>query len=196
MISAQKNKHCSLAKHLSILFTLLISTGNLSAENEILLQADRALRDEQRGITIYEGNVELLHGVLSINAARIEVNDKDKKIKKITALGNPAIFSQAKTNTSGPIKARSNRVTYDVRKGSLTLTGDASIQQSGSEFSGEQIIYDTKTEIVKASGSENEPSKRVRVVLQTDDIDESSQTILENSPVIVEKNTNAEANSQ
>ncbi|MGE8358313.1 MAG: lipopolysaccharide transport periplasmic protein LptA, partial [Microvirgula sp.] len=56
----------------------------------INIEADQASLDQQKGVTVYEGNVILTQGTSKLTAAKLTVNQDKAGNQFGTAIGNPA----------------------------------------------------------------------------------------------------------
>jgi lipopolysaccharide export system protein LptA len=169
-----------------LLFTallLLLAAGRVLALAEdrsqpISIKAARLEIDQKKGMSTYEGNVEMQQGSMVITATRIVVHHKNNEVSRIEADGTPVKIRQTPAPGKEETRAEARRVEYDLKAATLRLTGRAHIWQDGNEFSGETITYDNQRGMVRASGSgastgatgseqKGEPKKeRVEVILQ------------------------------
>lgn len=152
------------------LLLCLLASGRVLAlaedrDQPISLKADRLEINQKSGVGSYEGNVELQQGSLRITAARILVRRKGNELTLIEADGTPVKITQRPAPGREETRAEARRIVYDLKQGTLRLTGQAHIWQNGNEFSGETIIYDNLRGMVRASGDEQK-KERVEVILQ------------------------------
>jgi lipopolysaccharide transport protein LptA len=89
----------------------------------------------------------------------------EKKLQRAVAEGAPATLLQQGDSETGPIRAEAARMEYLLQSKEIQLTGKARLWRDGNEFSGEQISYNLKQQLVKASGN-TQGDGRVRVLLQ------------------------------
>ena len=129
-------------------------------EHPFYIASDRAQLDGQRGITVYEGNVELIQGTLTIFADKITIYNHRKNISEIIASGQPARYQQKAGIEQGDIIAKANMIRYLLTKRNILLQGDASITQDGATFTGEVINYDIDSTVMRASSD-----RRVQMVI-------------------------------
>lgn len=166
-------------KTLSFTFLLLSSIHALSLESdanaEITIQSDRAEFDRKTGTAVYVGNVILEQGTLLINADQITLfSDAEQRLHKALAEGKPARFQQKMDGDKGLTKAKGHTITYMTQDKTVTLLKESELEQEGSLFSGNLIIYDIVNENVKAKGqvenktepSEDQPSGRIKMIIQ------------------------------
>jgi lipopolysaccharide export system protein LptA len=154
--------------HAFLLILLSISTTTVSAlpedENQpIRIQSDRAERDDNRGVTIYVGDVEIDQGTLHIEADKVVIESKDNDVSRIIATGSPAKMRQRPTADKEIVRAHGNTIKYDIDKELMILLDNASIEQQGSVVSSERIDYYMADGVVKAQGNAYSSTKKRRV---------------------------------
>ncbi len=133
----------------------------------IHVASDRAQRDDNRGITTYEGGVEIIQGTLKILADKVTIYTKKEGVSKIIAVGKPAHYQQIPEHTKPMVVARATKIEYYVDKEFIKLFKNAFIKQQGSSLEGQQIDYNIATAIINAN-SQNANSKddRVRTIIE------------------------------
>ncbi len=146
----------------------------------ITIEADRLELDQKRGSSHYRGNVLLQQGGLQIKADSITLYTVNKKLQRAVAEGLPATLLQQGDTPETAMRAEAQRMEYLPQSGQVELLGQARLWRNGNEFSGEQISYNLKQQLVKASGSE-QGDGRVRVLLQPETSAPMSETILPES---------------
>jgi len=100
------------------------------------------------------GNVHITQGTLNIRSARADFTISDGEIRVAKLSGTPVRMSQ-EMDDGGRMNAAASRIDYDLRADTITLTGDASIQQPGrGSIAGERIVYNTRTGQVQGGGGE------------------------------------------
>lgn len=144
-------------------------TASRAAQDPINISADRATYESGTGV--YEGNVELQQGPLSIRAERLIIDEQNRQVDRILALGSPAVL----TRSDGTVKAQANSIEYFVKSGRVILTDQALIEQQGSEIRGNRIVYDNTDQTVLAEGDKNTRQERVNMTLQPRREDEKTK---------------------
>jgi lipopolysaccharide export system protein LptA len=114
---------------------------------------------------------------MQITADSITLYSVEKKLQRVIAEGTPATLLQQGNSEAGPIRAEAAHMEYQLQSKEIQLSGKARLWRDGNEFSGEQISYNLKQQVVKASGS-TQGDGRVRVLLQP----ENSKQDEENPP--------------
>ena len=100
----------------------------------INLESDRMQVDDVKRTSVFEGNVLMTQGTLSIRADKITVRQDKDGHQYGSASGNPAVFRQkrdgAERHILGPAQrepadeVRGNYISYDSRTEYFTVTGD------------------------------------------------------------------------
>ncbi|MEJ6475528.1 lipopolysaccharide transport periplasmic protein LptA [Pseudoalteromonas piscicida] len=146
---------------------LTSSTFAMAAEqNEVIIDAGRQQAQLQSNIGIFEQNVVIIHGNRKINADRLEVHRRAElgtNKQLLVATGSPAIFSERQPD-GNLLEAKANEIRYDVAKGTLVISGDAEINQTGQKINAQVITYDIEKQLISAERSDQEDS-RVRTIL-------------------------------
>jgi len=107
-------------------------------------------------------------------AQKIIVYSDDRKLSRVVATGNPALFSQRPDDSPGDVEAQAMKVDYSALDGVLTLTNQAKLAQGGNEFQGNRIEYETHNHIVRAMANEA-GDQRVKVVIQPESLNEKKK---------------------
>jgi len=114
--------------------------------------SDRAMRDDKKGITVYEGNVIINQGTIHIKAEKVTVITVGKKVSKIICNGVPAYYQQVPNTEDGMVIARADTIEYMLETDVIQLVNNASLEQEGATLKGDRIDYDLKKEMVNARG--------------------------------------------
>ena len=101
---------------------------------------------------ILAGNVHITQGTLDIRSARADFTISDGEIRVARLTGSPVRMSQ-ELDDGGRMNATASRIDYDLGQDTITLTGNAAIQQPGQgSISGERIVYNTRTGQIQGGG--------------------------------------------
>ncbi|MDQ2078272.1 lipopolysaccharide transport periplasmic protein LptA [Marinimicrobium sp. ABcell2] len=135
-------------------------------DQPIHIESDRATHDQRKGLTIYEGSVQLTQGSLRIVADRITVQtDGNNQVEWVEAVGSPAHFEQRPRADEELVTARAESVRYTAGPGQVRLLRNAWLEQDGATMSGNRIDYDMEQEIVKAEGETGTDRPRIEMVI-------------------------------
>lgn len=134
-------------------------------EQEINIEADSAEFREPEGVTVWEGNVSMTQGSITVQADRITVHTQNGMTTRLVVEGNPAHYMQTINEGGDRVIATSNHMEYLTVEGILTLTEDARLTQQGTTLSGNQIVYDVQQHVLRASSQGDSNQERVRVTI-------------------------------
>jgi lipopolysaccharide export system protein LptA len=135
---------------------------------------------------VYEGNVFLQQGTLTLRGSRMSVQVRDKQVETVIIDGRPARFSQRPDGAESDQHAEADHIEYHTGEQRLILEGNAQIRQSDKErFSSNRIIFNLRNNTVSAGGDST--GSRVRITLQPDSVpgiapDDAPETAPETVP--------------
>lgn len=122
----------------------------------------------------YQGNVVIEQGSLRVSADELEIDASQGEGNEIfIATGNPAKYSQEQEDGS-LVTAQANKIEYHRGSRSLSLDGNAQIQQNASSVQGKSIVFNMELEQIIAEGSDQE-SGRVITTFQPVDKDKQAE---------------------
>ena len=154
-------------------FALLLTQAPITAiaaatsDTALLLQADSAEINTQKGLSTYHGNVQLKRGTLVITGDTLIVQSHEGKLQKASVTGKPATFSYQSPTEKQPIRGESPQLEYVVSGDIIKLTGGTTLWQNGNTMKGNEITYLLKTGVVNAQGSEQK-NQRIEIMLLPD----------------------------
>ena len=135
-------------------------------EQPIHITADKAVRDEKRGVTIYTGNVQMRQGSMELDADSLTIFHEDRDANKIVARGQPAKMRQQPEIDEGLVHAHALVITYFRREELVHLRTEAELtRDDGTLVTGDSIDYYIARELVKAESDRNSEDKKVVVVI-------------------------------
>ena len=133
-------------------------------EQPIAVEADRAVRDEKAGETIYSGDVRLVQGSLVIEADALTIYHSRDLAERVVATGEPARMQQQPEVDEAVIHAAARRITYFTAEERVLLERDAEVEQDGATVRGERIDYLIREQLVRADAADS-GGERVQVVI-------------------------------
>lgn len=125
-------------------------------------------------VVVFNGNVVISQGTMSIRAERAEVRETAQGYRTAVAIGapgKPALFRQKREGLAEYIEGEAERIEYDGRNEVLRLIGSAAVRrlrgsEVADEITGASIVYDNAAEVFSVQGGgANGGSGRVRAVL-------------------------------
>jgi lipopolysaccharide export system protein LptA len=165
--------------HVLALLAFLISAFSAKAEKAdrekpTQVEANRMTSDEARRISIFEGNVLLTKGTITVRAERIVVRQDADGFQYASASGAPVRFRQKGDPVGAQegvwIDGEALRVEIDERNERIELHDNARITRDQDEVRGSYILYDQRSEFFSVSSAKGAPAsapgERVRAVIQ------------------------------
>lgn len=152
-------------------------------EQEVKIQAVRQSADIKNNQITFYGPVEVTQGSIHITASQLKAFSSGKGSQRIlVAIGEPATYEQT-LDDGRPASASAKKITYNLTNKTLTLTGNATLDQDGSQVTGNRIRYNiNKQELI----AESKGNGRVITIIQPQNYqeDDSEQKNMdENKPV-------------
>ena len=126
---------------------------------------------------VFNGNVVVTKGTMTIRAARIEVRELPDGYHTAVAFGSPtqhATFRQRRDAPDEYIAGDAERLEYDGKSDVIRFVNNASVRrlrgsETSDEISGNLVTYDSGTEVFNVTGgapaTASNPGGRVRAVL-------------------------------
>lgn len=151
----------------TLLAGLLLSTSavaiNKDFEQPIKIASKYQSADGINKLSIFRENVRISQGSMSINADELQVDAGQGEGREVfIAMGQPASYEQTMEDGSR-IRAEANHIEYRVNERTLTLSGDAQLQQNNSKVSGESILFNMEKEQLIAQGSDDGEGRVVTI---------------------------------
>ncbi|MGL5047157.1 MAG: lipopolysaccharide transport periplasmic protein LptA [Shewanella sp.] len=134
-------------------------------KQEVKIKAVSQTADIKNNQIIFFGPVEVTQGSIKIKANQLRAfSVEGENSKTLLATGNPATYTQI-LDDGHPASASAKEIRYDMASRTLTLTGQASLDQAGSKVSGNVIRYNLIQQklIAESSGNGND---RVITIIQ------------------------------
>jgi lipopolysaccharide export system protein LptA len=161
---------------------LALTVGPAQAEKAdrtkpMVVEADQpGTVDLQRQIVVFNGNVVIAQGTMTIRAERVEVREAPDGYRSASAAGTtarPASYRQKRDGADEFVEAVAERIEFDQRADTLRFIGHAQVRrlrgaQVIDEIAGSTIVWDNRAEVFSVQGgasSPSNPSGRVRAVL-------------------------------
>jgi len=143
-----------------------IYTGVQFSQGDISISSDEGratVNDEDRGSWSFEGNV-----VIDVRGGRIECQyaelffDGNVLVKAVVS-GSPATFLMQRSGSDDATHAEAGKLLYDVRKGVIEFSEQATITESGNQISSNYLVYNINDRRINADSS-GADDDRVRVI--------------------------------
>jgi lipopolysaccharide export system protein LptA len=142
-----------------------IYTGVQFSQGDISIRSDEGraiINDQDLGSWSFEGNV-----VIDVGSGRIECQSAElffdgNVLSKAVVLGSPATFLMRRSESDDITRAEAGRLLYDVRKGVIEFSEQATITESGNQISSNYLVYNINERRINADSSGAEDD-RVRI---------------------------------
>ncbi len=133
------------------------------------IEANSMQSDETRRLNIFEGNVVVTKGTLTVRADRLVVRQDAEGNQFTTATGKPVRFRQRQDPKDGKeggwMDGEALRLEMDDSKSTIELFDDARVTRDGDEVTGNYIFVDQRSDYFSASSGKGAPG-RVKAILQ------------------------------
>ena len=135
-------------------------------QQPVYIEADRADMDDQKGLSIYRGNVSLTQGTMVLQCEVLTAyhSPVTRALLKAVAEGAPARFRQQPSTDKEVVIATAPRMEYLVDKQLVYLLEKAEVTQGRNIFRGKKIEYNISDNQVHAESGAT-PGERVQVTL-------------------------------
>ncbi|QDE32599.1 MULTISPECIES: lipopolysaccharide transport periplasmic protein LptA [Shewanella] len=145
--------------------------GDLMQELKIAAVSQSA--DIKNNQIVFNGPVTIVQGSININADQLRAfTPENSTSKRLIATGSPATFSQELDD--GQIgTASADEITYDLASTTLTLIGNAKLEQSGSQVTGNKIKYNINAQELIAE-STGKGQDRVITIIQPENFQDET----------------------
>lgn len=139
----------------------------------IEIEAATMILEQDKGQSTYSGQVILTQGSIRIEAERLIVYMRDRKLDRLEAFGTgaeQASFRQRLAN-GGETVARAGRMEYRAPESRLILREQAQLSQSGNRIQSARIDYNTASNsLIAGQDPQQDPAQgqreRVRIVIE------------------------------
>lgn len=142
----------------------VLFAGAAGAQNGPLsIDADKAELDEQRGVSIYTGDVRLSQGNLTLTGQQLSIRrvDGEDNIRAVMR-GEPAVLTQSAQPGQAGVSATAGSMTYETASRRLLLEAGAELRRGEDVLTAERIEYNVDAQRMQASGNGKE---RVRITI-------------------------------
>ncbi|PKG56293.1 lipopolysaccharide transport periplasmic protein LptA [Shewanella sp. Choline-02u-19] len=134
-------------------------------KQEVKIAAASQEADIKNNQVIFFGPVEVTQGSIKMKADELRVFSKEASSGKIlVATGNPATYTQMMED-GRPAMASAKEIRYELATRTLTLLGNATLEQEGSQVTGNRIKYNIGLQklVAESTGKGND---RVITIIQ------------------------------
>ena len=149
-----------------LLLCLPLPAWALSSDREhpMHIESDQAELDEQKGVSIYIGNVRVTQGTLVLTGDHMTVYQDGEQLQRILLLGKPATYRQRPDGKQEDMRAEAKRMEYFADPEQVILLDEAVAWQGDNSFRSDRIVYQVTQDRVEAG--EPGGGQRVHIILQ------------------------------
>lgn len=170
--------HCSRPRHsrfcgwmLGASFALLLAMPAQALESDarspIEVVADQLDIDDQSGMAVYTGDVDIRQGSMQLTGDRVEIERNDAgEVSRITAIGGRAYIEQQPAPDEPVVRGWGNTIIYHASERRVELIDQAELHQARDTFDGGYVQYYLDRRTVQArSEVEGRDRQRIRMTL-------------------------------
>jgi lipopolysaccharide export system protein LptA len=135
------------------------------------VEANRMSADDARRLNIFEGNVVVTKGTMTLRADRLVVRQDAAGFQLATATGRPARFRQRQDPKPGEkegiwIDGEAQRIEVDDRNQKIELFEKARVNRGCDEVAGDYIFVDQRSDFYQVSSGKGTEKGRVKAIIQ------------------------------
>ena len=167
MTTLLRAEHVLWAACFAALLFCLYPNHPMAADQEsftsMTIEAEQARFDREKNISLYSGHVRIIQGGRRISGDRLEIQHLPTGApEKITMTGQQVHLVEQ--SSEGDMDASANQMEYDIKTGTIRLTGDVILSRGQDKLFGESISYDISSGRIDARGRKGE---KIRLIIQT-----------------------------
>jgi len=136
---------------LALLLASLATAAEAQHKGPIGVEADNAQHDTERNASHLEGSVRITRGEMEVTADEGFAYRGDNGYERIELFGEPVrwrTLNEENRETTG----HADQVIYSLIERTVTLVGDAYIEDPRGTYSGQRLVYSLDTEGVRGEG--------------------------------------------
>jgi lipopolysaccharide export system protein LptA len=136
------------------------------------VEANRMSADDARRLNVFEGNVVLTKGTITLRAERLVVRQDAEGFQLATATGKPVRFRQRQDPKPGEkegiwVEGEALRIEIDDRNQKIELFENARVNRGGDEVAGNYIFVDQRSDFYQVSAGKGAAAQgRVKAIIQ------------------------------
>lgn len=135
---------------------LRITQGTIGIEadrGETLIGGDGSL-EFRDSVWRFDGRVQIDVDTTSIRCDQAELTFKDHQLSRAVVSGDPARFSDRRSEDGAITTGQAGRFEYDLPAGTVKFSDDARISEGENTITGDLLLYDLNRQIVTARGGD------------------------------------------
>jgi lipopolysaccharide export system protein LptA len=134
------------------------------------IEANRMSADDARRMNIFDGNVVLTKGTISVRADRVVLRQDAEGYQYATATGDPVRFRQRQDPKPGEkeglwLDGEAQRIEIDDRASTVKLFDNARVNRGGDEVAGNYILVDQRSSFFSVTAGKGPGGEKERVTV-------------------------------
>ncbi len=135
------------------------------------VEANKMSADDARRLNVFEGNVVLTKGTITLRADRLLVRQDADGFQYASASGRPVRFRQRQDPKPGEkegiwVEGEALRIELDDRNQKIELFENARVNRGGDEVAGNYILVDQRSEFYQVGAGKGATPGRVKAIIQ------------------------------
>lgn len=136
---------------LMILALTLATVAEGQLEGRVGIDAENATYDHERGATHLRENVQITRDGMKVTADEGFTYRGDNGLQRVELFGSPVRWWATMEN-GDETTGHADKVVYDLVTSTVTLTGNAYIEEPRGTFSGDELVYNLDTQATEGRG--------------------------------------------
>jgi lipopolysaccharide export system protein LptA len=159
----------------SLLLALPALAEKADRDKPLQVEANRMSADDMRRLNVFEGNVVVTKGTMSLRAEKLIVRQDAEGFQLATATGKPARFRQRQDPKPGEkegvwLDGEALRIELDDKNQKIELFDNARVTRGCDEVAGNYIFVDQRSDFFEVSAGKGadkgDKPPRVKAVIQ------------------------------
>lgn len=121
-------------------------------DKPVNIEADRLTMDDAKKESVFDGNVTVSQGTLTLKADKVIVRQDAGGFNYAFAYGKPAYFKQKREGYDEYVEGNADRLEYDGKANKMQMFTNAEIRKGSDEVKGDYVSYDSVTEFYQVIG--------------------------------------------
>lgn len=148
---------------LMTLALILATTAEAQVEGRVGIDAENATYDHASGATHLRENVQITRGGMKVTADEGYTYRGENGLQRVELFGSPVRW-WATTESGDETTGHADEVIYDLVARTITLIGNAYIEEPRGTFSGDELVYNLDTQATEGRGG-------IQMTIEPDEID-------------------------
>lgn len=135
-----------------MILTALATATEAQQSGPVGIDADNLSHDADKDATHLQGNVRITRGEMLVTADEGFAYSGGNGYERVELFGAPVRWRTV-TEEGGETTGRADQVIYNLLDRTVTLVGEAYIEEPRGTFSGDELVYNLDTQATEGRGS-------------------------------------------